>query len=129
MLKSAGAKGGRPKKAAAADVVLQQPAAELPVKGAVLVRSPAEEQAERGAARMARSRSDLPRRRPRFSRRLDFPGNRERERRESSCQGKGRSSRVKGSRGDPFSLLFAALICLLQKHREIRACVSQRSTA
>ena len=49
--KSAGAKGGRPKKAAAADVVLQQPAAELPVKGAVLVRSPAEEQAERGAAR------------------------------------------------------------------------------
>ena len=59
----------------------------------------------------------------------DFPGNRERERRESSCQGKGRSSRVKGSRGDPFSLLFAALICLLQKHREIRACVSQRSTA
>ena len=38
--RSAGAKGGRPRKAAAADVLLQQPAAELPVKKAVLVRSP-----------------------------------------------------------------------------------------
>ena len=49
----------------------------------------------------------------------DFPGNRERERRESSCQGKGRSSRAKGSRGDPFSLLFAALICLLLSQKSI----------
>ena len=40
MLKSAGAKGGRPKKAAAADVVLQQPAAELPVKGAAVLGRP-----------------------------------------------------------------------------------------
>ena len=38
--RSAGAKGGRPRKAAAADVLLQQPAAEQPVKKAVLVRSP-----------------------------------------------------------------------------------------
>ena len=49
----------------------------------------------------------------------DFPGNPERERRESSCQGKGRSSGAKGSRGDPFSLLFAALICLLLSQKSI----------
>ena len=55
----------------------------------------------------------------------DFPGNRERERRESSCQGKGRSSRAKGSRGDPFSLLFAALICLLLSEKHSRTTEKQ----
>ena len=55
----------------------------------------------------------------------DFPGNRERERRESSCQGKGRSSRVKGSRGDPFSLLFAALIGLLLSEKHSRSTEKQ----
>ena len=55
----------------------------------------------------------------------DFPGNRERERRESSCQGKGRSSRAKGSRGDPFSLLFAALICLLLSEKHSRSTEKQ----
>ena len=44
--RDAGAKGGRTKKAAAADAVLQQPAAELPVKGAaVLGRPPKKEDA------------------------------------------------------------------------------------
>ena len=44
--RDAGAKGGRTKKTAAADVVLQQPTAELPVKGAaVLGRPPKKEDA------------------------------------------------------------------------------------
>ena len=42
--RSAGAKGGRPKKAAAADVVLQQPAADLPVKGAAVLGRPPKKQ-------------------------------------------------------------------------------------
>ena len=42
--RAAGAKGGRPKKAAAADVVLQQPAADLPVKGAAVLGRPPKKQ-------------------------------------------------------------------------------------
>ena len=125
--RDAGAKGGRPKKAAAADVVLQQPAAELPVKGAAVLGRPPKKQDAAPRVRRADDQITC----AEASAGLGMPlverprKGTQRGRRESSCQGQGRSSRAKGSRGDPFSLLFAALICLLLSEKHSRSTEKQ----
>ena len=109
--KSAGAKGGRPKKAAAADVVLQQPAAELPVKGAAVLGRPPK---KRDAADDQKRQRPLASKCPSASARartssglLLGAGNPEEERRESRCQGKGKS----GGRGKAKSSSRVCIVC------------------
>ena len=96
--RSAGAKGGRPKKAAAADVVLQQPAADLPVKGAAVLGRPPKKQ---DAA--PRVRSALHRRRPRSARRR-MPA------RQPACSG--------GPFSCPLSFVLSSLTSLFMQQAE-----------
>ena len=130
--RDAGAKGGRPKKAAAADVVLQQPAAELPVKGAAVLGRPPKKQDAAPRVRRADDQITC----AEASAGLGMPlverprKGTQRGRRESSCQGQGRSSRAKGSRGIPshFCLLLSFVCCsqksIAQAQRNKSLCFS-----
>ena len=130
--RDAGAKGGRPKKAAAADVVLQQPAAELPVKGAAVLGRPPKKQDAAPRVRRADDQITC----AEASAGLGMPlverprNGTQRGRRESSCQGQGRSSRAKGSRGIPshFCLLLSFVCCsqksIAQAQRNKSLCFS-----